>query len=61
MNEGLKTSNIVAGDTVMLKSGGPPMTVSSISSACAECYYFTRGEELMNINIVPHMLKKVDV
>jgi hypothetical protein len=56
--------NTVIGDMVMLKSGGPLMTVTGVSreGQLVQCSYFSqtdRGEWLMNVNIMREALKKV--
>lgn len=47
------------GDVVYLKSGSPPMTISSIDGNNIECTFFI-GDDLRKILLVKNLLSRVN-
>jgi hypothetical protein len=46
-----KTLQIVAGDTVKLKSGGVLMTVGAVNYDLATCYFFSENKDYLEKQI----------
>jgi len=56
-------SEVKEGDTVMLKSGGPVMTVGSAGNGSADCYWFNHDAGSWDIkwtSVKVTMLKKIE-
>lgn len=54
----MATDSIQPGDRVLLKSGGPEMTVSKVINDSWYCQWFDKGE-LKGASFPTHVLKKI--
>ena len=53
-------SDFEIGDIVMLKSGGPPMTVHLVQAAAVTCVWFDANEEHQKLKFTKNTLRHCD-